>query len=228
MKRWTTGAAFALALAMASPAAAQTAPGTDDAGAQALTELTQAHPNARATTRDGAVTSLTGVTVETTGDTPQARAEDFVARYAGAFGVGAEQLAFSSTSERRGRATVRFTQVAGDLPVEGRALTVTFDAQGRVRRVLSDVSPLRSIARGPVEAPAAVAAATASIHGSPEARLSPTAPVLVVLAGDGVGAQGVLAWKVPVVASPLLGHVFVYVDTRDERVLRVQPTAIIE
>ena len=178
--------------------------------------------------RSGAVTALTGLAVEADGETARARAEDFIGKYAVVFGVAPEALRFASTQERRGRATVRFTQVYGDMVVEGRALTVNFDADGRVRRVTSDLADVRELARGPVSADAAVAAATESVHGTPEARMSPTAPVQVVLATDGAKSSGVVAWKVPVVGTPLVGNVFVYVDTRDASVLSVTPTAIVD
>jgi Zn-dependent metalloprotease len=225
-----TRAGIVLALAMGAPAVAgaQDAPALGGEAQSALAELTQANPTARVVARSGAVTALTGLAVEAAGQTARERAEDFVGRYAAVFGVTPGELRYASTQERRGRQTVRFTQVHGDLTVEGRALTLAFDAQGRVRRVSSDLADVRELARGPVSADAAVAAATESVHGAPEARLSPTAPELVVLATDGAASSGVVAWKVPVVGTPMTGHVFVFVDTRDARVLAVTPTAIID
>ena len=227
MKRWMTRAGLVLALAVGVPAevGAQDALELGDEGAQrALTGLVQAHPGARVIARSGAVTALTGLAVEVDGETARARAEDFVSKYSVVFGVAPEALQYASTQELRGRETVRFTQVYGGMAVEGRALTVNFDSDGRVRRVLSDLADVRAIERGPVSSGAAVAAATESIHGTPEARMSPTVPVQVVLATDGAKSTGVVSWKVPVVGSPLIGHVFVYVDTRDARVLSITRT----
>ncbi len=184
----------------------------------------QAHPKARVVARMGTVTALTGLAVEASGETARARAEDFVARYASVFGVSPGALRYVSTQELRGRQTVRFTQVYGEMVVEGRALTVTFDDDGRVRRVLSDLADVREVARGPLSSDDAVAAATKSVHGTSEARMSPTAPVKVVLASDGASSTGVVAWKVPVVGSPLVGHVFAFVDTRDARVISIVRT----
>lgn len=187
------------------------------AGAEgALAELKASHPKVRATWRPGqSIPALvTGLRVPTRGDTPLARATDFVTRHAPL--VGGAELTGANVRETGSRARVRFEQRHDGVPVADRGLVVTLDGD-RVISVAGDAAPLRRVKPATIDAEKAKALAFAEIErlsGGP----APTKATVrqVVLAN---GDQGVAGFEVEVAHTPFKAHLVIRIDAHAGEVL---------
>ncbi len=167
--------------------------------------------------------SLTGLSVATSGTTLRDRAERFLRANADLFALsaGTDVKATDHTSfarapgpmAKRPGHVVRLRQTYAGLPVEGRDVVVSLDADHRVTSVQSDLGPL------------VVPTPTRSITAEEATRIclstfviaATGAPQKVVLAN---GTAGRIAWRVPVSLLPLNGFHTVWVDVEDGRILR--------
>ena len=179
-----------------------------------------AHPTF---TRDGArLTSLTRLSVPTTGDSPRLRAAQFVKTHRDLLAldehdsveaIDVKALPRLAKHAAAPSQVVRLRQTHRGLPVEGRDIVVTLDGQDRVTSVKSDLGPLDvPVPRREISADDAIRAAydtfAISAHGAPQK---------VILAN---GSAGRIAWRVPVSVLPLAGFATVWIDAEDGRVLR--------
>lgn len=183
--------------------------------------------------RDGRrLTALTRLSVQTTGDSPRARAAQFIKTHRELWSLDAndaveavdvkalprlrrEAEGASHDSKSLPSQVVRLRQTHRGLPVEGREVVVTLDGADRVIAVRSDLGPLEVVVpRREITAEDAIAATyrtfAISAHGKPEK---------VIIANASAGR---VAWRVPVSVMPLSGFATVWIDAEDGRVLREQ------
>lgn len=221
MKHPTLATLAALALSAAFPAAA--APADDvhqDIQARVNTFL-QAESAAQAHWRADLVapSMILGLYQEAEGDTPQAKAESWVAANVALFGLEADDLQVAGTSSYRGRTTVTFQQMHGDLRVHQRTLVVVVDEQGLIQRVVNGTLPVLDLKHaGAVDANAVAAA-----RFDERARVSPRAKNRRVVVATRAGAYE--AAIVQVSPSPERMQVLeVLVDLSSGEVASLRPT----
>lgn len=239
MRRLLHATSFLLMLGLAGPASATPRPGQPAAPARdgrpdrelVLSRLGRtAEPTF---SRDGQrLTAITRLRAPTSGDSPRARAAQFVKTHRDLWALGVDDSVEavdvkalprlrrevqgpSSAAETLPSQVVRLRQTHRGLPVEGRELVVTLDGADRVIAVRSDLGPLIvPVPARELTAADAIAASyrtfAISAHGKPEK---------VVIAN---GSAGRVAWRVPVSVMPLSGFATVWIDAEDGRVLREQ------
>ncbi len=209
--------------AVSTQAGAQDAPGAEQATYQ--DSIQRVLPGARVTMMDfgQAVAKISRIRVSTSGQTPEARANDFLSRHASLMGLDANALQAVRTDVAAGRTVVSYRQMHGEFVVIDRNLTVTMDDAGDVLRVQSDLIPLSQVVRGPVEREVASALATTALWGEmPYAALN--AEQVVVSLEDG---SAFVAWAVHVPLRPLVDHMVVLVDSRDGQIIEARNRTII-
>jgi hypothetical protein len=158
---------------------------------------------------------------------PGARAAAFLAAHGDVFHLsGSFEVVEVQSPRLRGAAgvlvrhIVRLRTLLAGIPVEGRAVTVTLDADLRVLAVTADAGLLRPPATSAPTLDAAAAAARVEARYNVRA-LPANATKVLLPAGPGGATR--LAWKVPTAAIPLVAHFFVWIDARDGSVLKTAP-----
>ena len=138
------------------------------AAAQGVEALKVGSPELKVVWQRGgdAPAMLTQLSVETRGDSAEARAWGFVEAWSGALGLRPEQLVHVETHRMKGRQNVRYRQALDGLPVEGRGVTITLDEQQRVIAVSSDAVSLEELQVGSLDEASAIRAAAASAPGA--------------------------------------------------------------
>ena len=187
-----------------------------NAAPNALSALLAAHPHAQQHTQTMGATLITGLDEPTQGDTPQAQAMSFIARWGAALGIKADALRIAQTRQAAGQQVVLFEQVYGELTVYNRHLSVTLDARGHVLTVNHSVVPIKVALKGEVDAAQAGAIALRTLHGDAIEVPIPTSASRVIIAD---GQRAIEAW---LVAMPSNGQVLqprALVSTLDGAVL---------
>ena len=212
-----------LGVALATPARAQTTPRPEPAQA-ALTQLLSAHPQARyiPPSVEGGPALLVGLAEPTQGQDAAARALDFIQRRASALRISADQLRVAQVRQAAGQQVVLFEQVHGQLPVLGRHMAVTLDAQGKVLTVTHNVLPIQVALKGQVSAQEASAIAQRHVHGDALEVPLATGYTRVILAQPG---QIVEAWEIALPMTPTLLQPRVLISTLDGAVLSTRDLA---
>ena len=172
------------------------------------------HPNARIVMdqRTEVPRIISGISVPTRGDTPRAQAEDFLARFGDI--TGAAAFRYSGESKSRNGVTVRFEQLHQGDPVLDRNLVIQVDGDGRVRSVVSDLSPIQSSTPGNMvfEAARRLALETVGVSNL-ETRTSRGWSVL--------GMHGTPIIEVEFSRLPLADHLVVRIDAHEGQVLSI-------
>jgi len=218
-----------LALALAAPGLALAGGPPGDAPAPRLAaafDLTALDAESRARfgdqaiarwdTRHGVVRSLRRLAVPTEGIDAPARALHFVTAHRDLLARDLPAVFEPTRAERSptGGQVVQLRPRVDGLLVEHAVVAVELDAEGRVRSLRADPLPLGlGPATGDIGAEAARAAATE--------RLGMVAggatPVIFTLGPD----LARRAYRVPLVAIPMVAHYLVWIDAEDATVLRV-------
>lgn len=166
----------------------------------------------------GIVRAIFGLDVPVEGDSPAARALDFVIRYGDMLGgIAAADVRVERVTRHKDEHIVAFQLLAGGLPVDGRFLRIQLSASGRVEVVSSDFVP---VAKPKVtrEISAERARQLALLHiGGVNTGLARRV-VFAPLVG-----QSDIAYRVGVARVPLALHYWVYVRARDGVVLSARP-----
>lgn len=164
--------------------------------------------------------SLRGMGIATTGPTAAERAVRFVRSERALLGLDGDVEVIETRSlPRSPRTTVRLRQLIQGLPVEGRAIAVTLDAEQRVVSVESDLGPLRV----PVPVHRIDARRATDIVRETFIVVGVGTPTAVVVAN---GPLGRVAWKVPAARLPMSGLFWIWVDAESGAVLKVAPAAL--
>lgn len=108
---------------------------------------------------------VTGLRLTTVGKTAKLRATGFLKAHQPWLRAPVATLIVSRTSKSKARTVVAFSQTLEGLPVTGRTLTVTLDAQQRVIQVANDLEQIRRFDRGDLTKDGAVAAAKRALFG---------------------------------------------------------------
>jgi Zn-dependent metalloprotease len=221
VKHPTLATLLALSLGAAIPAAAAPA---DDLRADIqdrVNTFLQTETTARAHWRADLVapSMILGLYAAAEGETAQAKAESWVAEHAALFGLRADELVLAGTSSFRGRTTVTFQQVHGQLPVHQRTMVVVVDEQGLIQRVVNGTLPVIGLKRAADVDAHAIAAA----RFDPRARVSPQAAHKRVVMATPAGAYE--AAIVQVAPSPERLQVLeVVVDLNAGEITSLRPT----
>lgn len=213
LRGWITALSGVIALGSTSLAAPPTV--------QDPTLETTFGPNVRILrdTLSGALRAAYGLSVATTGATPEARARSFVAAWKKALGLATSDVVLVDVQALPGRGhVVRFQQAAlSGVPVESRTLSVKLGLTGQVNSVTSDIVPFELVR--PALTISAEAAKEA-VQGHFAVALLGTPHEVVLVAAP---HQARLAWRVPVAVIPLQAHFFVWVDAESGAILREAP-----
>ncbi len=189
-----------------------------------LDALRAAQPNARVVTSPGHVypSMISGLRVATEGDTMQARAAQFLARWGEVIGVEVSELEAMETRAAAGRHSVRFQLSWQGVPVYGRGVTVKLDDSGVVRSLASDLAPVTGVRRGQLGDDAARLLAAHALLGPDAPRDLPTRAARVILMDAG-GAEEV--WMITMPPSAKLLRPLVFISTVDGRVVALRDHA---
>jgi Zn-dependent metalloprotease len=161
-----------------------------------------------------------------TAQAKQARAADFINRYAAAFGLrsGIADLALRRTqTDKLGQTHLTYAQLYAGLPVFGSALKVHFDARGRITVVNGTLIPDIQVSPAPSRgaADAAAAAVQYVTAAKPGAMLSARGTQLMIFRAGlvkGVPGDNHLAYEVEVGNGADVRE-FVYVDAHTAKVI---------
>ena len=133
-----------------------------------------AHPSARLD-RAGAEHPLAHASrlhIYVEGENPIERSRTFLERWSGIFGLEDLELVHRKTVTMKARTTVRFDLRLEGLPIVGRQVVVTFDGQGALLRVTSDVLAVSRVASRLIERDAALIQAERLVGVSSRDRLA--------------------------------------------------------
>ncbi len=164
---------------------------------------------------------VTGLAAHPAGRDAEARSRTFLKRYRTLFGLRNAQLRLLQVEPSRLREVVRFQQVAGELPVLGRVVAVTFDRHGELLSVASDAVVLPAFKHGGL---GALAAAERAVRAVVKTRAGERVPKLATSAKEVVWASwgdARHAWAVRVTRTPGVEHLRVVVDATDGRILQI-------
>ncbi len=210
---------LATAALATSARAAKPAPTASPVVTRALDALRAECPGLRATFAHGRATpaSLTGLDVAVAGDTPEVRAEGFVARHAPIFGVPASDLAVRAVATAGARTNVTLAQRHEGLDVEGKSVVVTLEGR-RVVGVTNGAQPITALARATISAESARLLALEAVHGP--ATAAPLSLATITRHALAVrGGRAVEIYRVGVLRKPLVEQLEVLVDAHEGRVI---------
>ena len=163
---------------------------------------------------------VTGLRATTRGATPEARARDFLATWPALLAL-AEAPTLMGIRTLGDSTVVRLQPTHGGRRVADRTIAVTLDAAGRVTHVVSDATPLTTVAPAVIDAAAARALAIRHVLGLPDEAPLPDLPTRVEPVVLATGDQGVEGFEVTLSRAPLQEHLVVRVDAHAGAVLGV-------
>lgn len=158
--------------------------------------------------------ALFNLDVPTEGATDEARARHFLTANKHLVGaIAVDELTVAAVTRTHRKRVVAFQLTAGGLPIEHRTLAVSMDLDGRVKRVMSDWTPVSlPLQQGDIGADEAAAIASDHFDGAPTGWT-----VKMVLAAS--SQHAVVVYRVVVARILFAEHYFVYVSAEDGRVL---------
>jgi len=207
---------------LASPPTAQIGGPVGDA----LVRLESIQPTARVRRAgdDGPASLITGLAYVAQGESPRAKAEDFLRRFSQL--TGGDALRFRETSRSRGQVVVHFDQqIAGDLVLD-RSATVTMSHAGVIRTFNSDYAVVVERQRSQIDEARAVQLAMRHLSDTLRSQL-PTIGKPTVKRGVVVFA-GVATdvYEVHTSRAPMAEHLIIRVDAHAGSVLSVSDAVI--
>lgn len=220
LRTWFSATLGVIAMGTSALAAPPLGGGGDPLNGPNQALVTAFGPNVRVQ-RDGfsgALRSLRGLSVPTTGATPTERALGFVMQWRQVLSLGRSEVEVIDVQELPGRGhVVRFQQVVDGVQVEGRSIAVKVGRDDRVNSVVSDLVPFELAPTTPTISTDAAKDAVRS-HFDVAMIGRPTQVVSVSAAH-----LARLAWRVPVAVIPLVAHFNVWVDAETGAILRQAP-----
>uniref|UniRef100_UPI003562ED2C M36 family metallopeptidase n=1 Tax=Pseudoalteromonas sp. TaxID=53249 RepID=UPI003562ED2C len=174
-----------------------------DEQTQAIAQLKAANPQAQVSVNEmtGTIDSLTGIAIQTSGDSIENMARNFISDHQAMFaGLSADQLQFNPHRSKAalGGHIVRLDQVVNGIKVDGNGLGIIIDKDNQVRGVMGPYQKQLSLSASPdLSADEAVLAATNDLASF--AKNLPAAAMSVLTpAFDTIAAQlGVFKTPIP-------------------------------